>query len=438
MSQQTEIVEQIVEHAMPRAQAAQALLTTQEMSEVNFENDHLKSAESSQRTEIEVRVIVDGKVGISRTSNESDVSGVVQRALDAAAFGSPAYYEMPGAQPLPLVKSHDPAILALAKPEMIGIGQGMVDMLKAYNPEILVAALVSRNLRQVAFANSAGASYFEAHTVYTAGTSAQLVRGTDLLFVEQGLSQKQRSLDTEEIAESAIEQFRMAECTAAVQSGEMPVIFTPKGLIALLLSLGMGLDGKFVHLGASPLSKKLGQAIADPRFTIIDDPFVDFGPNSSAFDEEGVRRQVTPLVENGVLRNFIYDLDTSGRAGAKPTGHGPNRRFTNLVISPGDMSFTEMIRGVKNGLLVNDYLGLGQGNPINGEFSANVLLGYKIENGAIVGRVKDVMLAGNTYTALKNIISISQEREWISGPYINWPPGLLPYILVGGLSVVAK
>lgn len=435
MSKQTDIPEQIVERAM---QAAQVAMRVGEISEINFENDRLKSAESSQRTEIDVRVILDGKVGVSRTTDPKDVEGVVQRALDAAAFGSLAHYEMPAAQPLHPVKSYDPTLLDLEKPEMIAIGQGMVDMIKAYNPDILVAALVSKNLQQVAFANSNGAVYAETHSDYSAGTSAQLVRGTDMCFVEQGLGQKQRVLDTEEIAERAIEQFRMAERIAAVQSGEMPVIFTPKGLIALLLSLGLGVDGKNINQGASPLSEKLDQPIADARFSLIDDPFIDYGPNSSAFDEEGVRRQVTPLVESGVLRNFIYDLDTAGRAGKQPTGHGPNRLFTNLVVNPGDTSLAEMLRGIKCGLLVSDYLGLGQGNSINGEFSANVPLGYKIENGAIAGRVKDVMLAGNVYTALKDIIAISKEQEWVSGPYVYWYQGLFPYIQVGKLSVVAK
>jgi PmbA protein len=208
-------------------------------------------------------------------------------------------------------------------------------------------------------------------------------------------------------------------------------------LIALLLSLGLGLDGKNVFLGASPLGGKIGQVIADPRLTITDDPFVDYGPNTSPFDDEGVPRQPLPLVENGVLRNFIYDLDTAGRAGAKPTGHGRNRRLTNLIISPGDIPYAEMLRDIRQGLLVHEFLGLGQGNPLNGEFSVNVFLGYKIENGEIVGRVKDVMLAGNAYDALKNIAALSQEREWVSGPYAWWP-GLMPYIQVNKLSVVAK
>jgi PmbA protein len=196
-------------------------------------------------------------------------------------------------------------------------------------------------------------------------------------------------------------------------------------------------DGKNVYLGASPLHDKLGQQIASPSLTIVDDPFIEYGPRTSAFDNEGVARQVTSIIEKGVLRNFIYDLDTAGRAGVKPTGHGSSRSLTNLVIAPGNTPYESMIRNTARGLLVHDFLGLGQGNPINGEFSVNLFLGYKIENGKLVGRVKDVMLAGNAFDALKDIIAISKEREWVSGPQV-WFTGLMPYIQVGKLSVTAK
>jgi PmbA protein len=400
------IVQQIVEKALKKAQAAQAVMLTQETSAVDFENDRLKSAESSQRTQIDVKVIVDGKVGVSSTTDPLDVEGVVHRALEAAEFGSPAHFELPDAQSLEPVKVFDPALLPLEKPEMIRMGKQMMDMVKS-------------------------------HTEFNIGTSGQLVRGTDILLAGHGIGQKKRRVDTEEIATLAIEYFRMAEHIAPIESGEMPVIFTPSGLIALLLSLGLAVDGKNVNLGASPLRDKLGQQITSPSLTILDDPFIEYGPRTSAFDNEGVPRKVTPLIEKGILRNFIYDLDTAGRAGVKPTGHGSSRTLTNLVIDPGDTPYETMIRNTTKGLLVHDFLGLGQGNPINGEFSVNLFLGYKIEKGKLVGRVKDVMLAGNAFDALKDIIAISKEREWVSGPWA-WFTGLMPYIQVGKLSVTAK
>jgi len=94
-----------------------------------------------------------------------------------------------------------------------------------------------------------------------------------------------------------------------------------------------------------------------------------------------------------------------------------------------------MIKGVQEGLLVYDVIGLGLGNPISGEFSVNVQLGYKIEHGEVVGRVKDVMLAGNVYDALKDIVAIGDRAEWLDA---FGGSHFIPPIQIGSLSVVAR
>jgi len=422
---------------MEKADAVQVVMVTQETSAVDFDNDKLKSAESSQRTNINVKVIKDGKVGKSSTTDPADIEGVISRALEVAEFGSKAHFEMPGPGELNSVKIFDPELLPLQKPEMISMGQQMMDMIKAYNPEILAGAGLNRTITKIEFANSKGATYAEEHTNFNVEAGGQWTRGTDILFAGHSVGQKKRELDTEDVAARAIEYFRMAEKIASIESKAMPVIFTPGGFIAILLSLSLALDGKNAFLGASPFRDKIGQQIAHPGFTLIDDPTLEFGPHTSAFDNEGTVRKVVPLVENGVLKNFIYDMDTAAQAGVHPTGHGTSRSLTNLVMSSGDKSFEEMVSSIDEGLMVHDFLGLGQGNPINGEFSVNVFLGYKIVKGKIVGRVKDVMLAGNAYAALKEITAISKERESISGPFARIS-GLFPYVQVGKLSVTAK
>jgi PmbA protein len=289
--------------------------------------------------------------------------------------------------------------------------------------------------QDVEYANSRGAQYTADHTEFNVSTGGQLVRGTDILFAGHSIGHKNREADQEDIANHAIEYFRMAEQIAPLESGELPVIFTPDGLLALLISLGLAIDGKSVSLGASPLHDKLGKQIASPSLSIVDDPFIEYGPRTSAFDDEGVARKVTPVIEKGILRNFIYDLNTAGRAGVKPIRHGSSRSLTNLVIGPGKIPCETMIKNTSLGLLVDSFL--GQWNPINGEFSVNVSLGYKIEKGKVVGRVKDVMLAGNAFEALKDITAISREQEWVSGPWAFFA-GLMPYVRVGRLSVTAK
>jgi len=426
------IAETLIEKAMKKAQGAQALLTQSEHTKVSFESDKLKSVESSQRTDIRLRVVLNGKVGLSNTTDINDLDGVVARAIECAEFGSSAHFQFPNPQEGTDVKIYDDKVIPVSKTEMVKISQEMMDLIKKYNPNIMVYAGVDKNVLKREFANSSGVKFTDEETHFSTGVFGVLVRGNDILEAGYGFGCKRRDIDHISIANRVVELFKMAENTATIKSGNIPVIFTPSGMEVLLLALELGFNGKNVFLGSSPLAGKLGEKIADERFSLIDNPLIDYASASRKYDDEGVPHQVTPLIDKGIVKSFLYDLDTAGRSGTKTTGHGIGCNPTNLVIKEGETSFEEMVKNTKEGLIVESVMGLGQGNPISGEFSVNVQLGYKIENGEIVGRVKDVMLAGNTYDALKNILAIGNKSEWVYGSLLT------PYVQIGSLSVVAK
>ena len=425
------IVNRLIEKAMQKAEGAQAVFGQSESTNVSFEDDKLKSAGTSQGSGMGVKVIVDGKIGSSHTTDVDDVDGVVARALEAAAFGSPAHFEFPYTQKGQEVAVYDDAVLPVTKQEMVSIGEEMMALVKGYRSDILVSAGAGKSVSKGQFANSAGIEYTTETTSFGVAVHGQWIRGTDILFAGHGFGWKKREIDHSAVAGKAIELLKMAENIASIKSGDMPVIFTPEGVNILLLALKLGFDGKNVFLGASPLAGKSGKKVAKEIFSITDNPLIDYAGGSDKYDGEGIPHQVTPIVENGVLKNFLYDLDTAGRAGAKTTGNGVGCNPTNLVIKEGKTAYDEMVKETKEGLLVHNVLGLGQGNPMSGEFSVNVQLGYKIENGEIVGRVKDVMLAGNTYDALKDISDIGDKAEWAGSL-------LTPPIKIGRLSVVAR
>jgi len=426
------IVERLIEKAMRKAQGAQASLGQTESTNVSFENDKLKSVTSSQSTAMSIRIIVDGKIGSSLTTDIDDVDGVVARALEAAEFGSPAHFEFPGPQEGPDVKVYDDAVLPVTKEEMVCIGEEMMGLVKEYNSHILVGAGAGKSVSNLQFANSAGIGYGTETTSFAVGVGGQWIRGTDILSAGHGFGWKKQEIDHVEVARKAVRLFKMAENIAPIKSGDMPVVFTPEGVKVLLLALTLGLDGKNVFLGSSPLAGKLGKRIADERFVLTDNPLLDYASGSGRYDGEGIPHQITPLIEDSIVKNFLYDLDTAGRAGTKTTGNGIGCSPTNLFIKEGDTPYEEMIKNTKQGLIVHNVLGLGQGNPISGEFSVNVELGYKIENGEIAGRVKDVMLAGNTYDTLQNIAAIGDEAEWAGGSLLT------PPIQIARLSVIAR
>ena len=132
--------------------------------------------------------------------------------------------------------------------------------------------------------------------------------------------------------------------------------------------------------------------------------------------------QRLPLVTNGVVKNFLYDLQTAALAGTQSTGNGqrvgggfPRPAISSLILGGGDVSFQAMVEDMKEGLVVEQVIGAEQGNLLGGDFGGNVLLGYKVENGEIVGRVKNTMIAGNVYQLLKELLGIGQEARWVGG-----------------------
>ena len=426
------VVDEIIEKASKKAQGVQASLGRTESTDISFENDRLKTVKTAQRTRISVKVIVDGKVGSSHTTDPSDVDGVVKRAVEAAAFGSPAHFTFPGPASVEEVAVFDDAVTKVTKDEMVHLGEEMVTRLKDYNQEILVDAGVRKSLGNGVFANSSGLRFEKATTRFDLGVQGQILRGTDILAAGRSHGSRNAAVDHLDIAQKVVWLFNKAEKTATIRSGTLPVIFPPKGMNVLVLPLRLGLNGKNVFLGSSPLAGKLGKVFVDSQLSLTDHPLIDYGTASGQYDGEGVPHQITPLIERGELKQVLYDLDTAGRAGTTSTGHGVGCSPTNLVIEEGDTSFEEMVKHTKEGLMVFQVLGLGQGNPISGEFSVNVHLGYKVENGEIVGRVKNVMLAGNAYDALKRIVAVGDKAEWVSGALLT------PPMQVDGLSVVAK
>jgi PmbA protein len=272
--------------------------------------------------------------------------------------------------------------------------------------------------------NSRGGSVGEHKTVLSASLSGNLVEGESMLDIFEADASCRAAVDVDGVVARTIEQFELARETGTLSTKEMPVIFVPKGVgDALLSPLVIGLSGKTVQQGASPLRGRVGQKVFDERLSLYDDGSIDYAPRSGPTDDEGVPSRRTPLIENGVVRGFYYDLQTAGLAGAESTGNGfrsleslPGPSTTNVIMGEGDLSLADMIADVKEGLIVYQVMGAWAGNLLAGDFSANVHLGYKIENGRLAGRVKDTMVAGNVYEALaERLQAVGDRADWVGG-----------------------
>jgi PmbA protein len=137
------------------------------------------------------------------------------------------------------------------------------------------------------------------------------------------------------------------------------------------------------------------------------------------------------------LKLFYADRTTGRALGSGTTGNGfrpglgsyPTPGLFNLLIQPGTPSLPDLVASLKEGLIVDQMLGGGAG--ISGEFSINVDLGYHVRDGQVIGRVKDTMVFGNVYNALKQLIALGSDAEWNGSCFT-------PSLIVGGLSVTGR
>ena len=180
-------------------------------------------------------------------------------------------------------------------------------------------------------------------------------------------------------------------------------------------------NGKTVLEGASPVGNKLGKLVFSPMISLYDDPTRPFRPSSRPCDDEGIVSRSTPLIEKGIIKNFLYDLQTAGLAGQISTGNAgrgrglPSPSPSAFVIPPGNTGFEQLVHDIKTGIVIEELMGAEQGNILGGDFSGNVLLGFKVENGKIVGRVKDTMVSGNVYQLFREIAAVGSDTRWLGG-----------------------
>jgi PmbA protein len=419
------------------AQQAEAFRVGNEETPVHFEANRLKELNSRHTSGVALRVIANGRIGFASSTRPGDVDGLAQAALDTVPFGPEAHFDFPTQAEAPVVEVYDPATESVAVDDMVQLGQTLIDTVRAAEPDLLCQAAVRRAIGTVTLVNSNGGGFTSRGTMFSAWVYGTLIRGTDMLFVGDGDACCSPKLDTRAIEVAVVQQLEFSRQHATCRSAELPVIFTAPGFASALVGpLVMALNGRLVHLGQSPLVGCLGEEKYDTRISLHDDATLAMRPGSRPFDDEGVPSHRIPLIDHGTISSFMYDLQTAGLAKTESTASAgrsltsqPSISTSSIVFAEGDTTFADMVRGIKEGIVVEELMGAGQGNVMGGDFSGNVLLGYKIENGEIVGRVKDTIVAGNVHDVLRGILALGSEARWIGGS-VYAPPVLFERLAV--------
>jgi len=226
-----------------------------------------------------------------------------------------------------------------------------------------------------------------------------------------------------EYAREAVRQAVLNLEAVAAPAGTMPVVLGP-GWPGVLLheAIGHGLEGDFNRKGTSAFSGRVGERVASPLCTIVDDGTIAGRRGSLSIDDEGTVSQKTTLIERGILTGYMQDKLNARLTGSQPTGNGrresyahlPMPRMTNTYMLPGPHDPEEIIRSVDRGLYAVNFGG-GQVDITSGKFVFSASEAYLIEKGRVTRPVKGATLIGNGPEVLKQVSMVGNDLALDSG-----------------------
>ncbi len=428
-------MERLLEAALKKAEAATVYgVVRQTTDRVEFENGQLKTIESGMYSGTALTVVKNGRQGFAYTSNLIDRDGLVQDALAALAGGVEAAGPLPEPVSLPVLDTEAPQSggNALLVEESRRIADFLSSRVKGQ-----VNLTTGRDTNEVRLLTSSGVdcrarftAYFAFASVLYPGSYAGIRRLiTAKAFVPFPEPELQFIVDT----------YNSAQKPVRPVTGRTRVLFLPDAVYALVWRLAAASNAEYLYQRVSPLCDRAGEQLLSEKLTLVDQPLNDRLPGARAFDDEGTPCRDLVLFEKGVFRSFYNDRFYAYKTQTEPTGHGyrgtvmarPVPKLEHLTIVPGDKPLAELLRLMGTGVVVAGVLGAHSGNILNGDYSVGLAPGLWVEDGRIVGVVKDAMVAGNVYEDLRNVIAVGDTVQ-------DGPMGRFPALLLDNVSFAAR
>jgi TldD protein len=331
---------------------------------------------------------------------------------------------------------------------------------RAYDPSIVrvVVSLVDE-LRYVAIATSDGSWVGDAQPMVRLNVQCLSERGSSRQTAVSGGGGRYgleyfHDRPPRAIAEDAARQAVLLQQAVAAPAGPYPVVLAA-GDSGILLheAVGHGLEADFNRKETSNYTGRVGQAVASPLCTVVDDGTIANSRGSINVDDEGVVAGRQVLIADGVLQAYMQDRISARHFGVTPSGNGrresfrdmPMPRMTNTYLLAGESAVEDIIRAVPRGLYCVSYAG-GQVNISNGDFVFSVTEGYLIEDGRITSPVRNVTLIGNGPETLSRVTMVGHDFKLSDGRWtcgkegqsvpvgVGMPTVLVSEITVGGTS----
>lgn len=396
----------------------------------------LNETVSSNGAGVGLRVNFKGRTGFSfcapppRPGGNFHPGSLVKSAVSSAKVGD-KFTGFPKKQKYGRVSGQfDRKIAETGTGEIIDMTLGMLSVLKTFRKVRPTYAGVSRTLYRHTVANTNGV--FVTERASGIGCGAYVTIGP-VVGWKSCESRALDGIDPGATARAAAGRAIEALNPKKIAGKEMDVILRPECLGSEDGLLGgtilEAVSGENVFRKASKLAGKLGTEVFSGNVNAFDDGLIPDGLNSWAADTEGTASRRTTIIEKGILKGFLYDSTSAARAGAGSTANGyrgfssiPSVHPSNFVLQAGKSDEGDLVRDMKEGLLVNWLSGTHTANGFSGDFSVEAKNAFYVKNGKIVHPVKSVMLSGNVFSMMEDCecaSNLEQMPGGISAPSIK-------------------
>ncbi|HEV3268360.1 MAG TPA: TldD/PmbA family protein [Acidimicrobiales bacterium] len=404
-------------------------------TEVRAYQGEIENLSSASSSGIGIRVLLDGDSGAqvgtawAGSLDEDSVRDALREARDNVRFASEdefvAFARPDGVDPVAL-SLRDESVLSTPLDDKIAMAIELERRVRVADPRI----------RQVDSANYSD-YVAEAAIVSTTGIRASYARSGAYLSVEAiasdgrddqtgwGLSagRAPSELDIELAAHDAVT--RATRMLGAVKPPSMKctAVFDPRTAATLLAIIGGALSGDAVVRGRSFFANRVGEIVASPLFSLLDDPTDPRHFAASSHDGEGLACRRNVLISKGQLQGFVYDTVSARRAGTSSTGSAlrggiagsPSAGCRALQLEPGSEDQATILKDVGYGVYVESIMGVHSGvNPVSGDFSVGVT-GLMIRDGALAEPVREITVASTLQRMLLDLSHVGNDVEWLPG-----------------------
>jgi PmbA protein len=408
----------------------EAFVARSSYTTVRAHGGEVESFTSAVSAGIGVRVVSDHRQGFAwaGTLEPDAIADALADARDNATFAEPDEWvglaEPDGVAPVPF-DAFDPSVATMEASRKIDLALELERMVRAGDRRItgVRVATFSDSSSRFAVATSTGIAG-AGRGAWCSMSALALAEDGDESYTGGGSTVGFRpdDLDLAEAADDAVLRATRLFGAKPVPSQRVTIILEPRMAATIAGLLGSTLTGERVLKGRSPFGDRVGETIASPKLTLVDDPTDHRSYAADMFDSEGLACRRNQLVVDGVLQGFLYDSASGRRAGQPSTGSAvrgvsstPSVGCQALAVAPGAGSFESLLADIDTGVYLQSMTGLHSGvNLVSGDISVGIE-GLMVRDGQLAEPVREVTIASTLQRMLLDIVAIGDDIEWLPG-----------------------